>query len=139
MQRREFIVLVGGVAICPAITQAQQSKNMARIGWMSINSPTANDANMTAFRRGMSELGYIEGQTFVMEPRYANGKDAVLPEQATQLERSGVDVIVAGPYAALQAAKQSTTHVPIVMTPAADPVVTGIVKSLDRPGGNITG
>ena len=106
---------------------------------MSVGSPTANDANMTAFRRGMSELEYIEGQTFTMEPRFADGKDAVLPEQATELERTGVDVIVAGPYAALQAAKQSTTRVPIVMTPSADPVVAGIVKDLDRPGGNVTG
>lgn len=106
---------------------------------MSINSPTANDANMTAFRRGMSELGYIEGQTFTMEPRFADGKDAVLPTQAAELEIAGVDVIVAGPYAALQAAKQSTTRVPIVMTPSADPVVAGIVKDLGRPGGTITG
>lgn len=106
---------------------------------MSINSPTANDANMTAFRRGMSELGYIEGQTFTMEPRFADGKNAVLPEQAIELERAGVDVIVAGPYAALLAAKQSTTRVPIVMTPSADPVVAGIVNALDRPGGSITG
>ena len=87
----------------------------------------------------MSELGYIEGQTFTMEPRFADGKDAVLPTQAAELEIAGVDVIVAGPYAALQAAKQSTTRVPIVMTPSADPVVAGIVKDLGRPGGTITG
>jgi putative ABC transport system substrate-binding protein len=139
MRRREFIGLVGGAAAWPVVARAQQVAKVARIGWMSINSPTANDANMTAFRRGMSELGYIEGQTFTMEPRFADGKDAVLPEQALELERIGVDVIVAGPYAALQAAKRSTTHVPIVMTPSADPVVTGIVKGLDRPGGNVTG
>ena len=106
---------------------------------MSVGSPTANDANMAAFRRGMKELGYIEEKTFTMEPRFADGKDVVLPEQAMELERIGVDVIVAGPYAALQAAKQSTTRVPIVMTPSADPVVAGIVKDLDRPGGNVTG
>jgi putative ABC transport system substrate-binding protein len=106
---------------------------------MSVASPTANDANMTAFRLGMRELGYIEGQTFTMEPRFADGKNAVLPEQAAELERIGVDVIIAGPYAALQAAKQSTTRVPIVMTPSADPVATGLVKDLDHPGGNITG
>jgi putative ABC transport system substrate-binding protein len=106
---------------------------------MSVGSPTANDANMTAFRRGMSELGYIEEKTFAMEPRFWDGKDEVLPEQALELERMGVDVIVAGPYAALLAAKKSTTRVPIVMTPSADPVVTGIVKDLVRPGGNVTG
>ena len=74
-----------------------------------------------------------------MEPRFADGKNAVMPEQAAELERMGVDVIIAGPFAALQAAKQSITRVPIVMTPSADPVVTGIVKDLDRPGENITG
>lgn len=140
MRRRDFFkIIAASASIWPDIASAQQSTKVARIGWMSINSPTANDANMTAFRRGMSELGYIEGQTFTMEPRFADGKDAILPEQATELERTGVDVIVAGPYAALQAAKQSTTRVPIVMTPAADPVVAGIVKALDRPGGNVTG
>jgi len=74
-----------------------------------------------------------------MEPRFADGKNAVMPEQAMELERMGVDVIIAGPFAALQAAKQSITRVPIVMTPSADPVVTGIVKDLDRPGENIAG
>jgi putative ABC transport system substrate-binding protein len=74
-----------------------------------------------------------------MEPRYADGKTALMPDQAAELERSGVDVIIAGPFEALQAAKQSTSHVPIIMTPSADPAVTGVVQNLDRPGGNITG
>lgn len=140
MRRRDFFKIVAASATnWPNLASAQQSAKVARIGWMSIGSATANDTNMTAFRRGMSELGYIEGQSFTMEPRFADGKDAVLPEQAAKLERTGVDVIIAGPYAALQAAKQSTARVPIVMTPSADPVVTGIVKDLDRPGGNITG
>jgi putative tryptophan/tyrosine transport system substrate-binding protein len=139
MRRRDFIGIVGGAAAWPLAAGAQQSTKIARIGWMSVGPPTANDANMTAFRRGMSELGYIEEKTFAMEPRFGDGKDEVLPEQASELERMGVDVIVAGPYAALLAAKKSTTRVPIVMTPSADPVVTGIVKDLVRPGGNITG
>jgi putative ABC transport system substrate-binding protein len=139
MRRREFIGLVGGAAAWPVVARAQQVAKVARIGWMSAGSPTADDANMSAFRRGMSELGYIEERTFTMEPRFADGKNAVMPEQAIELERMGVDVIIAGPFAALQAAKQSITRVPIVMTPSADPVVTGIVKDLDRPGGNITG
>src|SRR2546429_7698402 len=106
---------------------------------MSRAGPTAKDANMDAFRQGMRELGYVEGRTFVMEPRYADGKRELMPEQAAELERAGVDVIIAGPFEALQAAKQSTSHVPIIMTPSADPVATGIVKSLDHPGGTITG
>jgi putative ABC transport system substrate-binding protein len=94
---------------------------------------------MDAFRQGMRELGYVEGQSVVMEPRYADGKPELMPEQAAELERAGVDVIVAGPFEALQAAKQSTSRVPIIMTPSADPATAGIVASLDRPGGNITG
>ncbi|MFO1109288.1 MAG: ABC transporter substrate-binding protein [Bradyrhizobium sp.] len=138
MRRRDFLIIAASAGVWPHTANAQSTK-AARIGWMSLGSATANDANITAFRRGMTELGYVEGQTFTLEPRYADGKDAVLPDQATELERSGVDVIVAGPYAALLAAKQSTTHVPIVMTPSADPVAAGIVKALDQPGGNITG
>jgi ABC-type uncharacterized transport system substrate-binding protein len=80
----------------------------------------------------MRELGYVEGRSFVMEPRYAGGKTALMPDQAAELERSGVDVIIAGPFEALQAAKQSTSHVPIIMTPSADPAVTGVVENLTR-------
>lgn len=106
---------------------------------MSRGNPTVSDPNMTAFRQGMGELSYVEGQSFVIEPRYADGNAEVMPGQAAELERAGVDVIMAGPFEALQAAKQTTSHVPIVMTPSADPVASGIVKSLDHPGGNITG
>jgi ABC-type uncharacterized transport system substrate-binding protein len=128
-----------GAMLAPHVATAQAPTKVARIGWMSRGNPTANDATMDAFRQGMRELGYVEGQTFVMEPRYAGGKRELMPEQAAELERAGVDVIIAGPFEALQAAKQSTSHVPIIMTPSADPVATGIVKSLDRPGGTITG
>jgi putative ABC transport system substrate-binding protein len=106
---------------------------------MSRGNATASDPAMDAFRQGMRELGYVEGQTFVMEPRYADGKSERMPEQAADLERTGVDVIIAGPFEALQAAKHSTSRVPIIMTPSADPVATGIVTRLDHPGGTITG
>ena len=125
--------------LTPRVADAQAPTKVARIGWMSRGNPTASDADMDAFRQGMRELGYTEGQAFVIEPRYAGGKRELLPEQAAELERAGVDVIIAGPFQALQAAKQSTSRVPIIMTPSADPVATGIVKSLDRPGGTITG
>jgi putative ABC transport system substrate-binding protein len=128
-----------GAMLTPLVADAQAPTKVARIGWMSRGNPTASDATMDAFRQGMRELGYVEGQTFVMEPRYAGGKRELMPEQAAELERAGVDVIIAGPFEALQAAKQSTSHVPIIMTPSADPVATGIVKSLDHPGGTITG
>ena len=123
----------------PRVDHTQGSPKVARIGWMSRGSPTATDADMDAFRQGMRDLGYIEGQTFVMEPRYAGGKRELMPEQAAELEGAGVDVIIAGPFEALQAAKQRTSRVPILMTPSADPVATGIIKSLDRPGGTVTG
>ena len=82
MHRRDFFkIMAASASIWPDIASAQQSTKVARIGWMSVGSPTANDANMTAFRRGMSELGYIEGKTFAMEPRFGDGKDAVLPNR----------------------------------------------------------
>ena len=128
------------LVLLTSLTAASQSPSKAaRIGWMSGGNPTASDPTMNAFRQGMRELGYVEGQTFVLEPRYAAGKTDLMPEQAADLERSGVDVIIAGPFAALQAAKNSTSRIPIIMTPSADPVATGIVKSLANPGGNITG
>jgi putative ABC transport system substrate-binding protein len=106
---------------------------------MSRGNASTPDANMNAFREGMRELGYAERQSFVIEARYADGKAEVMSAQSAELERLGVDVIVAGPFEALQAAKASTSRVPIIMTPSADPVVAGIVAGLDHPGGNITG
>ena len=134
-----FFLMIVLAVVTPLVAEAQTPTKVARIGWMSRGNPTARDQVMDAFRQGMRELGYVEGQTFVMEPRYAAGKSELMPEQAVELERSGVDVIIAGPFEALQAAKQSTSRVPIIMTPSVDPVATGIVKSLDRPGGTITG
>ena len=134
-----FLILLLGAVLAPWVTEAQTPPTVARIGWMSRGHPTASDPAMDAFRQGMRELGYVEGQTFVMEPRYADGKSERMPEQAADLERTGVDVIIAGPFEALQAAKHHTSRVPIIMTPSADPVATGIVTSLDHPGGAITG
>jgi putative tryptophan/tyrosine transport system substrate-binding protein len=140
MRRRDFIPLLGGTAVAwSLVARAQQPPNAARIGWMSRGNTTANDPTMNAFRQGMRELGYVEGRSFVMEPRYADGKTELMQEQAAELERAGVDVIIAGPFEALQAAKQSTSRVPIIMTPSADPAVTGVVTSLERPEGDVTG
>lgn len=123
----------------PLTAAGQQSPRIARIGWMSVGSPTAPALNYEVFRKAMLELGYLEGQNVVYEPRYTSGKNEVLPELIADLERAGVDVIVAGPFAALRVAKQVTSRIPIVMTPSADPVVAGIVQSIARPGGNVTG
>ena len=134
-----LLMIVLGTVLAPLVAEAQAPTKVARIGWMSRAGPTAKDPNMDAFRRGMRELGYVEGRTFVMEPRYADGKNELMPDQAAELERSGVDVIIAGPFEALHAAKQSTSRVPIIMTPSVDPAATGVVKNPDRPEGNITG
>src|SRR6267378_920630 len=134
-----LFMIVLGTVLAPPVADAQAPTKVARIGWLSRGGPTATDANMDAFRQGMRELGYVEGRTFVVEPRYAGGKSELMPEQAAELERSGVDVIIAGPFEALQAAKQSTSRVPIIMTPSVDPAATGVVMNLDRPEGNITG
>ena len=139
LRHLSFPVTVLLVLLTPLTAASQSPSKAARIGWMSGGNPTASDPTMNAFRQGMRELGYVEGQTFVLEPRYAAGKTDLMPEQAADLERSGVDVIIAGPFAALQAAKNGTSRVPIIMTPSADPVAAGIVKSLANPGGNITG
>ena len=134
-----LLMTVLGTVLAVPVAEAQAPTKVARIGWMSRAGPTAKDANMDAFRQGMRELGYVEGQTFVMEPRYADGKNELMPDQAAELERSGVDVIIAGPFEALHAAKQSTIRVPIIMTPSVDPAATGVVKNPHRPEGNITG
>jgi putative ABC transport system substrate-binding protein len=139
MRCREFNLL-GCLAVgWPLAARAQQSPKVAHIGWMARGNASATDATMSAFRQGMRELGYTEGQSFVIEPRYAGGKAELMPTQAAELERLGVDVIIAGPFEALEAAKQSTSRVPIIMTPSADPVTAGIIANLDHPGGNITG
>ncbi len=140
LRTTSFVVTLalGGLA-APLAGKAQQPPRVARIGWMSLATPTAPAPFLEAFRQGMRDLGYVEGQNFVLEPRYTGGKNELLPEQVADLERVGVDVIIAGPFAALRAAKQTTSRIPIIMTTGADPVVAGIVQSLTHPGGNVTG
>jgi putative tryptophan/tyrosine transport system substrate-binding protein len=133
------VVLTLSLALAPIAAEAQQPPRVARVGWMSLATPTGPALNFDVFRQGLRDLGYVEGQNLILEPRYTGGKNDLLPELIADLERVGVDVIVAGPFAALRVAKQTTTRIPIVMTPSADPVVAGIVQSSARPGGNVTG
>lgn len=137
MQRREFITLLGGMAAAwPLIARAQQFK-MARIGALYIG--LADETSFkTALREGLRELGYVEGKNIAFEFRSAEGKLDRLPELAAELVRIKVDVIVALYVPSALAAKQATREIPIVAI-AADPVETGVVASLARPGGNITG
>ncbi len=124
----------------PLAIEGQPSAKVFRIGWLSIASPTPEILRLTeAFIQGLRDLGYVEGQNLVVEYRYAEGRPERLPELAADLPRLKVDVIVAPNPAGAQAAKRTTKTVPIVMLYAADPVGSGLVASLARPGGNITG
>src|SRR6266566_8681186 len=137
MKRREFITLLGGAAVAwPLAARAQQFK-VARIGALFIGLADAQSFKKE-LREGMHQLGYVEGQNIAYEFRSAEGRLDRLPELAAELVRLKVDVIVALYVPCALAAKQATQDIPIVIL-AGDPVETGIVPSLARPGGNITG
>src|SRR5262245_1611299 len=116
--------------------QAQQPAKVPRIGYQSAGSSGEREE---AFRQGLRELGYVEGQNIVIERRFAQGKPDQVPRNAAELVQLKVDVIVTGGSTDTRAAKGATSTIPIVMTNDSDPVGTGIVASLARPGGNITG
>jgi putative tryptophan/tyrosine transport system substrate-binding protein len=119
---------------------AQQPKKVHRIGYLSNRDPATESARAEAIRLALRELGYTEGQNIAFEYRYAEGKLDQLPELAAELVRLKVDIIVTGGDAPIQAAKNATKTIPIVMSGAGiDPVVAGFVESLARPGGNLTG
>src|SRR5258708_24010354 len=136
MRRRNFIALLGGAAVWPLAARAQQFK-LARIGALFIGLADAQSFKKE-FQDGMRELGYVEGQNIAYEFRSAEGRLGRLTELAAELARLKVDVIVALYVPCALAAKQATREIPIVIV-AADPVEPGIVASLARPGGNITG
>ena len=137
MQRRAFIGLVAGAAVWPLGADAQQAGKIARIGYLASN--LANQGPVEAFRQGLRDLGYVEGRNVVIEYRDAQGKLEPLPTLAAELVALQVDVIVASSTAAALAAKQATSVVPIVFGTVPDPVAAGLVISLARPGGNVTG
>ena len=136
MRRRDFIkVIAGSPATWPLAARAQQPK-LPRIG---ILIPANLEPFWNVFQQGLREHDYIEGQTIQVEFRSAEGKPNLLRELADELVRLKVDIIVASQTPAVTAARQATTEIPIVMAPAGDPVGTGLISSLARPGGNITG
>jgi ABC-type uncharacterized transport system substrate-binding protein len=137
MQRREFIVLVGALAAWPLSARAQQPK-IAKIGVLVAGVPDPQPF-WTTFQRAMHDLGYVEGQQVQFEYRSAEGDRNRLKELAADLVRDNVDIIVTFQTPTVTAAKQATQSIPIVMASAGDPVGTGLVASLARPGGNVTG
>jgi putative tryptophan/tyrosine transport system substrate-binding protein len=143
VKRREFITLLGGGAIVgwPLAARGQQSGKVLRIGFLSGASPTAAGFpnRIAGLRSGLRDLGYVEGANFVIEYRWAEENYTRLPGLAADLIRSNVDVIVTHGTPAVLAAKRVTATVPIVMAIIGDPIASGVVTSVARPGGNITG
>jgi putative ABC transport system substrate-binding protein len=136
MRRREFISLLGGATVASPILARAQQRKMPRIG---VLVPANPEPFLSAFRAGLREQGYVEGQNIQLEFRSADGEPDRLRALADELARLNVDILVANQTPAVMAAKQATTEIPIVMAPAADPVGTGLVSNLARPGGNVTG
>jgi putative ABC transport system substrate-binding protein len=121
------------------LADAQQPGKVPRVGFLSSRSPDAERTRLVAFQQGLQELGYLEGKNVLIEQRYAAGKFDRLPELAADLVRLKVDILVVTGTPAAHAAKSATRVIPIVIGNAGDPVGTGLVASLARPGGNITG
>ena len=139
MRRREFITLLGGAAVAwPLAAAAQDKGRVPRIGVLLWGAPDS-DPYVGPLRQGLRDLGYVEGQNILVEYRFAEGRSDRAAEQVAELVHRNVDVIVASTTPAAHAAKSGTQTIPIVLAPVADPLATGLVTSLARPGGNITG
>jgi putative ABC transport system substrate-binding protein len=140
MDRRTFIgSVVGGILAAPLAAEAQQTGRVYRIGYLSAPTRASVENGLQAFLRALRELGWVEGQNLIIEYRWAEGKVERLPNLAAELVLLKVDLIVAPAGSAALAAKNATSSIPIVMIFPSDPVELGLVASLGRPGGNITG
>ena len=138
MKRREFITVLGSAAVWPASAQAQPAK-VARVGFLGLVSPSSHASRVAAFRAGLRDLGWMEGRNLVIEFRWAEGNYDRLPALAEELIRLNIDVLVTNGAAGALAAKKATSTIPIVITAVSDMQALGLVSSLSRPGGNITG
>jgi putative tryptophan/tyrosine transport system substrate-binding protein len=140
MRRREFITLVGGAAVTwPLAARAQQARKVPTVGFLGQSTPLGESERAAAFAQRLRELGWVEGRTIAIEYRWAAGRNERLAEIAAEFVQFKMDVIVAGGTPPVLAAMQATSIIPIVFASAGDPVGTGLVASLARPGGNVTG
>jgi putative ABC transport system substrate-binding protein len=141
IERRAFLAGAAALLAAPLAGEAQPTRRLYRIGFLGAASPSEPRSQrfFQAFRNGLAELGYVEGQNIAIESRWAAGKYERLPGLAAELVRLKMDVIVTAAVPAIRAVKEATSTIPIVMAVVVDPVATGLVASFARPGGNITG
>ena len=137
--RRKFLAALGGAAAWPLAARAEQSGKLPTIGYVGANRPSVESQRIDVFVQRLRELGWIEGRTIAIEYRWAEGRNERFAEIAAEFIRLKVDVIVTAGTDAVVTAKQATSVIPIVFAVAGDPVGTGLVASLARPGGNVTG
>jgi putative ABC transport system substrate-binding protein len=139
IRRREFITVLGGAAAWPLTAAAQQTAKLPTIGFLGPTTPSSQSQHIAVFVQRLRELGWIEGRDVAIEVRWAEGRDERYAQIANEFVRLKVDVILTHNTLPVLAAKQATSVIPIVFASAGDPVGTGIVASLGRPGGNVTG
>ena len=140
MRRRDFIPLLGGSAVTwPLAAQAQQPVRLPTIGFLIPTTPSTESQRLAAFTQRLKELGWIEGRTIAIEYRWAEGLTERFDDIAAELVKLKVDIIVTSATAPVIAAKRATSVIPIVFALAGDPVRSGLIASLARPGGNVTG
>ena len=139
MNRRDAVLVLLALGTAPLTAFPQQPAKPARIAWLSLGRPEEGGQGVDAFKRGMRELNYLEGKHFVFDFGWARGKAERLPDLAKELVARQPDIILTGVTVAVLSAQRATTTIPIVMVTPGNPVESGLVKSLARPGGNITG
>jgi putative ABC transport system substrate-binding protein len=139
IRRRDFITLLGGTAAWPLAVRAQQPGKLPTIGYLGPNTRSLDSPRLEAFVQRLRELGWIEGRTIAFEYRWAEGRNEHLAEIMAEFVKRRVDVIVTSATPPTVAAKQATSVIPIVFAAVGDPVGAGVVESLARPGGNVTG
>lgn len=140
MNRRTFIgACAGCLLVARSDAEAQSAAKLYRVGFLSYTTPAQAASLLREFTEGLRELGYVDGRNIVLEPHYGDGTLDHLPDLAARMVRSRVDVIVTGSNPIAMAAKRATTTIPIIMVGTLDPVGIGLVASLSRPGGNVTG